>query len=248
MGKIEDILHAFLDGETTDAQEIALIHALLARPQLREHFVKACRIHHATLSAHSKDQAAEFKNRLDLFCRRWEATSQTCQSDLKSAFGAGALTSGIAAAFLLGLGFFAFQFSRSDSDGLGEAGPLVVNDIVSPVRHVTLVSPSTDLDGEPLSITFSVAQVTSEEMKEMETRQNALSGPYPELSDTFSQAYIKLLRDEREQVSGTLGSGTESFESGFNDPFQFELSDFGSEQQPFGSNEPVTFTFETVSE
>lgn len=239
MGKIEDILHAFLDGETDDSQELALIHALLARPQLREQFVKECRIHHATLYAHSAEQAAEFKERLDLFCRRWEAAGSTRASDIRSAFGAGAVTTGIAAVFLIGVGVFVYQGSQPDVERSVGQGPVMAHEIVTPVRQLTLVRPANDLYGEPLSVTFSVAQVTSEELKAPE---EPLENAYPELSDTFSQAYIRLLRDERKQGESILSEGIGDLEGELNDPFAFELSNLES----VGSDPTVTFSFESV--
>ncbi|MEM7672908.1 MAG: hypothetical protein AAF212_06165 [Verrucomicrobiota bacterium] len=248
MGKIDDILHAFLDGETTESQEVTLIHALISRTQLRERFVNSCRIHHATLSAHSPEQAAEFKKRLDLFCQRWEATSHSCVSGFKTAFSAGALTTGIAALFLLGFGLFVFQGSKSPSITAESDGPLMTHEVTSPVRHVTLVNPSRELDGEPLSITFSVAQVTSEEMTALSAPQQSLTSAYPELSDTFSQAYIKLLREEREQVLGIEDGRNEGYQAPLGDPFGFQLSGAQPDSAPaFGTNEPVTFSFESIA-
>lgn len=189
MGKIEDNLHAFLDGEATEAQESALIHALLSQPKLKEHFVRACRIHYATLSAHSEPQAVAFKKRLDAFCGRWEAiraSSSQCAPCSRVGYG----VVGMAAAVAITAGFFLLGGAYERSKGDAATAQPFAQGVASPVRQVRLVQPDKALDGEPLSVTFSVAYVTS---KEVDTSHLQ---PQPELSATFSQAYLQLLRDE----------------------------------------------------
>lgn len=188
MARVDDIMHAFLDGETSREEEDVLIKELLTRPKLREQFVKSCRLHHATLSAHSPEQAAQFKIRLDLFCRRWESTSKCNVTEFKRAFGAGVVTTAMAASLLFmgGLPIYNVGFK-----GSAEEGASFAETPRAPVSHVRLVQPATELDGEPLSVTFSVVPVTSRDVDASNL------GAGPKLSATFSQAYLKLLREER---------------------------------------------------
>ena len=236
MARIDDILHAFLDGETSKAEEEVLIQALLNRPKLREHFVKACRLHHATLSAYSQEQAGKFKARLDGFCQRWESTSQANFFDFKKAFGAGVATTAMAASFLFVGGLLVCNVGFSDQQGEASA---IARNPRSPLSHVRLVQPATELDGEPLSVTFSIAPVTSSDVD-----ASNLSAR-PELSATFSQAYLKLLREERGiETTNTLEG--EDPATAFARARTADESEALMNAPQFERFDPQGFSFETV--
>ena len=239
MGKFDDILHAFIDGEASPAQEDTLIRALLDHPKLREQFVRSCRIHHATLSAFSADQAAEFKHRLDVFCVRWESASSHHRSEVKTAFGAGMITSGIAAAAVFTIGFGSYSLLvRSESSP--NSSPSLAEAATAPVTHVRLVQPSKDLSGEPLYVTFGIADFTADD--DAPDPHDSM----PVLSDTFSQAYIELLKEEQNILSArgapVLG---EPRVFGFESASQVRESWI---EPRFQGNQHSYFSYEMVSE
>ena len=235
MRKFEDMLHAFLDGEITESQEISLIHSILSSPERRQQFVKACRVHYATLSAFSGESAAQFKGRLDSFCARWEEVGDTQCAAFSSRPQLGFLHVGAAAILTATLSLSAFNFwSHKQTASQERSDKRAV--------YVELVNPTNSLEGEPLYLAFGVAEITSDDV------QPTNSDDVFELSDSFSKAYIKLLRDERVFA---LGEGSVAYE----EPQTIEPRElpaeviFSSDFLETNRPEPISgFSFQLTSE